>query len=994
MRLNTLGRLELLPSDAPGATAVAVQPKRLALLAYLTLATPRGVQRRDVLLGLFWPDLDQEEARRALRQALHHLRHFLKDGVLVSRADEVVGVADGTLWCDAVALEEAFAAGRATQALELYRGDFLEGFFISEVSAEFEQWVDRTRTVLRQRAAQAAQSLAEQEEKAGNALAAIQAARRAVELAPDDEPAVRYLIGLHHRLKDHAGALRTYDEFARRLAEEFGAMPSADTAALIEKVRASLVPAGPTRSAVPLPEDQAFDRTAGEVDEAGSQGLTRPAPVRLNFRSLRQGALLVVAAGLLAVAIGRIIRPSPPATSPNTTVIAVLPFRTSGAAPELAWLHEGMVDLLTIKLSGQEGLRAVDPRTVMSAWQRVTGSARRQLVPDAAIAVARRIGAGRAINGAVVGTPRHLTLTASLFNSVAGRLVADASVEGPMDSLPALVDQLAGRLLGLEAGTEVARLSSISSRSLPAMRAYLAGRAAFRKGHLDQALRRFREATFLDSTFALAALELVNVSVWFTGRGGEDPERGARLAFAGREQLGPADRALLDNWAGPLPTGPELFQRWQAAASAYPDRAETWYGLADAYFHYGILFGLHDHLPLAAEAFKRGWANDSATGADSLVPERSPIWAEPLVHMVEMAQANGEPVAVRRLVAQGLAADSTSREGWYLRWHRAVALGDSARRAFWADSQRIDPRVFALIFAFISSTGIAAPDYARSAHLYTRASYPEAAALLRGVVALNGGRPHEALLTLSGLDDTSRPAFRSRIHEALYWGGDTSGAAEAARQLAPYAAGTATRGEPARRQLESLCVLATWRAARGDYRYARAAIRRLRGTRVSGVLPHDSPIAVTQYTELCATLLEATRATALRLPEARGKLEQADAAARTFIYMPSLATLAANLVVARVAEAQGDLPLALRAVRRRAGGYGLTPTLRGGWYLSTFLREEGRLAALTGDTVGAVRAYRHYLALRTNPEPAMAPEVWSVRGQLERLVPQAGRTNP
>ncbi|HEV2085661.1 MAG TPA: hypothetical protein VGR09_11300, partial [Gemmatimonadales bacterium] len=347
--------------------------------------------------------------------------------------------------------------------------------------------------------------------------------------------------------------------------------------------------------------------------------------------------------------------------------------------------------------------------------------------------------------------------------------------------------------------------------------------------------------TFLDSTFALAALELVNVSVWFTGRGGEDPERGARLAFAGREQLGPADRALLDNLAGPLPTGPELFQRWQAAASAYPDRAETWYGLADAYFHYGTLFGLDDPLGLAAETFKRGWAIDSASAADPLVPERSPIWAEPLVHMVEIAQANGDPAAVRRLVAQGLAADSTSREGWYLRWHRAVTLSDSARRAFWADSPQIDPRAFALIFAFISSTGVAAQDYVRSAQLYTRASYPQAAVLLRGVVALNGGRPHDALVALSGVDDTSRPAFRSRVEEALYWGGDTSGAVDAARQLAPHAAGTATRGEPARRQLESLCVLATWRAARGDYRYAGAAIRRLRATRVSGVLPHDSP---------------------------------------------------------------------------------------------------------------------------------------------------------
>ena len=68
-------------------------------------------------------------------------------------------------------------------------------------------------------------------------------------------------------------------------------------------------------------------------------------------------------------------------------------------------------------------------------------------------------------------------------------------------------------------------------------------------------------------------------------------------------------------------------------------------------------------------------------------------------------------------------------------------------------------------------------------------------------------------------------------------------------------------------------------------------------------------------------------------------------------------------------------------MRRRAGFYGFFPS----WHLSTFLREEGRLAALTGDTVGAVRAYRHYLALRTNPEREVKPEVDSVRAVLARL---------
>jgi len=50
------------------------------------------------------------------------------------------------------------------------------------------------------------------------------------------------------------------------------------------------------------------------------------------------------------------------------------------------------------------------------------------------------------------------------------------------------------------------------------------------------------------------------------------------------------------------------------------------------------------------------------------------------------------------------------------------------------------------------------------------------------------------------------------------------------------------------------------------------------------------------------------------------------------------------------------------------------------------LREEGRLAALTGDRAGALVAYRHYLGLRSNPEPRIKPEVEQVRRELAALV--------
>jgi serine/threonine-protein kinase len=93
----------------------------------------------------------------------------------------------------------------------------------------------------------------------------------------------------------------------------------------------------------------------------------------------------------------------------------------------------------------------------------------------------------------------------------------------------------------------------------------------------------------------------------------------------------------------------------------------------------------------------------------------------------------------------------------------------------------------------------------------------------------------------------------------------------------------------------------------------------------------------------------------------------------------------ANLVLARLWEAQGDLPRALAALRRRGAYYMEAP-----FFMTTFLREEGRLAALTGDTVSAIRAYRHYLGLRYDPEPQLRPEVERVRQALARLEGRGG----
>jgi hypothetical protein len=700
---------------------------------------------------------------------------------------------------------------------------------------------------------------------------------------------------------------------------------------------------------------------------------------RTVYLAVAGGAGLALAAALLAH-----VRTTH-SVGVDPALVAIAPFRVVSGDSSLAYLREGMVDLLAAKLGGEAGVRAADPRSVLGAWRQVAGTNDREIGSDAALQLAHRVRAGRVIDGSVVGTAGRLTLSASLVRSPKGQTVATANVEGPLDSLSVLVDRLAARLLTVEAGVDVTRLSATSS-SLPAIRAFLAGRAAFRRGRLEEAFSHYRDATRYDSTFALAAFEMVHMAKWLPGVWGEgsDGDRAVRLAQAGEGRLGSGDRALLDAWTGPFPTGPEYLQRWQEATSAFPDRPEVWYWLGDAYFHNGRAVGETDWYDVAERAFRRGWALDSANTMDSLAPERSPIFAEPLLHMVALAQMKGDTGSVLRLVRLGLSADSTGSSAWELRWARALALGDSALRAFWADSADIDADAFGRIHQFITATGLGSQDWLRATRLASQdfeAKHPGEISGFREVELLNGGRPRETRRVLL-TDSSSTDGLTTRLKYALFWEQDTSGTAEVARRLEQRSAGTLRPGEAGRDQLSEICVAAIWRAGRGDFTAVPAAVRRLGGAAITGVSTDDS-ILYSHYATLCAKLLDAMRSSGLRLPDAGAKLAAADDAARTYTLIRSIP---ANLLVARVAEAEGDLGLALKAVRRRDGDFATEQ-----WYLSTFLREEGRLAALTGDTAGAVQAYQHFLMLRPNPEPVMRAESDQVREELAKLLQEPSR---
>jgi DNA-binding SARP family transcriptional activator len=238
IELRTLGILELRGSQGEELRSILQQPKRLSLLVYLALVRPHGVRRRDSVIALFWPHLDQARGRAALRQALHVLRTTMGSDILLRRGEDEIGVNPSTLWCDVVAFDEALDEGEPEAALALYRGDLLEGFFIGEASAELERWLDDERNRVRSSAAQAACDAAVKAARRGNLTQALVWARRATKLEPASEDELRRLVTLLDEGGDRSAALALYAAFVRRLALDLQTEPALETRELMERIRA------------------------------------------------------------------------------------------------------------------------------------------------------------------------------------------------------------------------------------------------------------------------------------------------------------------------------------------------------------------------------------------------------------------------------------------------------------------------------------------------------------------------------------------------------------------------------------------------------------------------------------------------------------------------------------------------------------------------------------------------------------------------------------
>ncbi len=671
MELLTLGPPLLRETDGP----VRLPPKSLAVLVFLAVADPGGFQRRDTLVATFWPELDQEHARNSLNQALHQLRSTLGQEVVESRGQEELVLGKG-IRVDAVVFASRLEEDEPEQALELYRGHFLEGFHVSG-SPGFERWLDAVRARLQRLAKESAMELGRRAADEGRPDDAAKWLRRASEIAPTDERVATVLMEVLLASGDRVGAMRAYRSFAERLEDELGMGPPSRMVALVERIRNGEVRrerltgsrssgGHPRPDRPPAPSGESATVIAGDGTEdaatpyppaadsppldVGPDDSAVETPLWKRLRPVSAGAALL---GVVALGIAGGIRFGETGSPERPGSVARLLVADFADHTSDSLLGPTITHAVRIDLAQSRALSLAEPASVREALVRMKRDPHGPLHRSVAREVALREGWSGIVSGSVRPAGSGYVLTGEVFDPEDERLLA--GVRTIAESEDELIDALDGlaKNLRMEIGESLdsvraaPRLAEMTTYSLGALKRYtLAGELMVRGGRFETVKNLLEEAIALDSTFAMAYSDL-SAHLFNAG----DRAGGVammRNAYEHREGLPEKERWYLEGSYHGRITGDaeKAIAAFEQLVDAYPDLVARhpgiWNGLGNRYEVLG-------DVAAAASYFRRHIEGDSL---DSWMP----YWnlARAQVRLGELEEAERTIEAYERLFDPGV----------------------------------------------------------------------------------------------------------------------------------------------------------------------------------------------------------------------------------------------------------------------------------------------------------------------------------------------------
>jgi DNA-binding SARP family transcriptional activator len=246
LQIHLFGKFSVRHDDRPATGFDAY--KEQELLSYLLLHRNRP-HSRETLAGLLWGDASTEKSKKYLRQALWHIQAALEarpggGAVLTVEHDWVQLNAGVALWLDVEMFERTFALvqdrrgadldaerlGALQAAVEVYRGDLLEGWY--------QDWCLYERERLQNIYLVMLDKLMCFCEAKGKFELGLHYGSLVLRYDRAHERTHRQLMTFQYLSGDRTAALRQFERCAAALREELGVRPDKLTAALYQKIRA------------------------------------------------------------------------------------------------------------------------------------------------------------------------------------------------------------------------------------------------------------------------------------------------------------------------------------------------------------------------------------------------------------------------------------------------------------------------------------------------------------------------------------------------------------------------------------------------------------------------------------------------------------------------------------------------------------------------------------------------------------------------------------
>ncbi len=374
------------------------------------------------------------------------------------------------------------------------------------------------------------------------------------------------------------------------------------------------------RSLAPSPEGRFA--SAAEFREALS---TIPGRSRSGrWAVLTSSAVAAVVIGVTAWAVSE-----RPGITPDASVVAVLPLAPGAPDTTLARLGRDLVLTLSANLDGVGEIRVVDALSVLAQTSESS-----PLSLNEGAALARRLGASSVAHGTIVRLPPNVRVDLTLYSTDSLHALARASVVSDPERLATLTDSLTWALLRGVWRTRAPptpNLGALTTRSVPALRAFLAGERAGLAGRWDDAAEAFRRAMLEDSTFWLAQWRYSYARWWYL-ESVDDTLLGP--LFENRFALPERDRLVLESWWSD--TISVALDRGREAVERFPAYWPGWMQYADWLFHVGPVAG-----------YGREEAQSALESTVALNPNFLPAWE----HLYWLTIARDTVVARRALEA-------------------------------------------------------------------------------------------------------------------------------------------------------------------------------------------------------------------------------------------------------------------------------------------------------------------------------------------------------